>query len=137
MAPHCTNSELALVRKWQGQGLTAKEMLGLHRADRTIRRVQPICFSTFKKLLRGTTHKGGLETLARKRKLGARAVRALDAKRRQLVESTYAEIALRIYPSSHLMLFAKYTKTCKTSKTNCKTTTETCKTSKTTQKNRK
>ena len=74
--------------------MTAKEMWGFHTADRTIRRVQPICFSAFKKLLRGTTHKGGPETLGRKRKPGARAVRALDAKRRQLVESTNGEIEI-------------------------------------------
>ena len=40
MAPHCSSIELALVRKWQRQGLSAKEMWELHKADRTGRHIQ-------------------------------------------------------------------------------------------------
>lgn len=94
MAPHCSMSELALVRKWQSHGRTSSEMRELHKADRIGRRIQPVCFSAFKKLLNGTTHQGGAETRGRKHKLGPRAVRALDDKRRQLVESTKGEIEI-------------------------------------------
>ena len=86
MAPHFSKSELAMVRRWQSAVGTAKEMWDLHKADRTRRSIKPVCFSAFKKMLNGTTHQGGPETRGRKRKLGPRAVRALDAKRRHLVE---------------------------------------------------
>ena len=43
-------------------------------------------------MLNGTTHQGGPETRGRKHKLGPRAVRALDAKRRHLVEKTKGAI---------------------------------------------
>ena len=92
MAPHFSQPELALARGWQSEGWAAKEMWKLHRADRTGRDVQHVCFSAFKKLLNGTTHRGKPETRGRKRKLGPRAVRALDAKRRKLVQNTNGEI---------------------------------------------
>ena len=92
MAPHLSTFELALVRRWQSAARTAKELWALHKADRTRRHIQPVCFSAFKKLLSGTTHRGEPETRGRKRKLGPRAVRALDAKRRKLVQNTNGEI---------------------------------------------
>ena len=66
----------------------------MHKADRAGRHIQPVCFSAFKKLLNGTTHQGGPEARGRKRKLGVSAVRALDAKRRQLVHRTNGEIEI-------------------------------------------
>ena len=66
----------------------------MHKADRAGRHIQPVCFSVFKKVLNGTTHQGGPEAPGRKRKLGVRAVRALDAKRRQLVDRTTGEIEI-------------------------------------------
>ena len=78
MAPHLSKFELALVRQWQSAAQTAKELWELHKADRTRRCIKPVCFSAFKKLLNGTTHRGEPETRGRKRKLGPRAVRALD-----------------------------------------------------------
>ena len=105
MAPHCTSVELAFVGRWQSQGLSAKEMWEMHKADRAGRHIQPVCFSAFKKLLNGTTHQGGPEARGRKRKLGMRAVRALDAKRRQLVDRTNGEIEITwakyYYESTH------------------------------------
>ena len=56
------------------------------------RQTQPVCFSAFKKLLSGTAHRGGPENRGRKRKLGRRAVLALNAKRRKLVESTRGDV---------------------------------------------
>ena len=41
MAPHCTSVELAFVRRWQSQGLSAKEMWEMHKADRAGRHIQP------------------------------------------------------------------------------------------------
>ena len=66
----------------------------MHKADRAGRHIQPVCFSAFKKLLNGTTHQGGPEARGRQRKLGMRTVRALDAKRRQLVDRTNGEIEI-------------------------------------------
>ena len=76
------------------QELSANGVWEMHKADRAGRHIQPVCFSAFKKLLNGTTHQGGPEARGRKRKLGVRAVRALDAKRRQLVDRTNGEIEI-------------------------------------------
>ena len=68
----------------------------MHMADRAGRHIQPVCLSAFKKLLNGTTHQGGPEARGRKRKLGVSTVRALDAKRRQLVDRTNGEIEITV-----------------------------------------
>ena len=125
MAPHFSTFELALVRRWQSAARTAKELWALHKAGRTRRRIKPVCFSAFKKLLNGTTHRGKPETRGRKRKFGLRAVRARIIKR--MVSLGKKNIFRRkLKPMSHFC-----EEMSKTINTMSKTNTKTCKTSKT------
>jgi len=85
MAPHFTLEELADIREWASEGMTAKEILKLHGQDRRERRVEPVKLTAVRNALRGKTHRGGEETRGAKRKLSARAVEAINRKRRELV----------------------------------------------------
>ena len=88
MAPHLCVDELARVRSWQFSGAGAMEVWRLHQEHRRQRRVQPLCLTAMRKVLRGLAYNKSMETRGRKRKLGDRAVAAIDRKRKELVANS-------------------------------------------------
>ena len=86
MAPHLSDAELALLRAWLTEGRRPSSIWQLLRERRLSAGVQPLGLTAVRKALKGKTHKkSGVETRGRKRKLSARAVRAIDAKRKELI----------------------------------------------------
>lgn len=89
MAPHApqlTADELADIRRWTSEQHAPKEIWKLHRTDRRQRRVRPLCLTALRKAVRGVSYRGGEERRGSKRKLGQRAIQALNVKRRALVD---------------------------------------------------
>lgn len=90
MAPHLSSEELADLRGWAAEGLVPKEIHKRHSKSRRQQRprLKALCITALRKALRGETHRGGEERRGAKRKLSQRAVQALDAKRRALVDKS-------------------------------------------------
>lgn len=63
----------------------------MHKKDRRSQHVKPLCYSAFRKFLRGRTYNQTEEARGRKRSLGPRAVAALNKKRRELVKKADGE----------------------------------------------
>ena len=83
IAPHLTEEELVRLRGWLGgpQKPEPSQLWEMHKEDRKVRRVEPLCLTVFRKALRGRTHNKVIETRGRKRSLGPRAVAAVKANR--------------------------------------------------------
>ena len=87
MAPHLTGCELEQMRVWQSEGHRPMDIYLLLRAKRDLAGIPPVGLTAVRKVLKGATHQTGcVETRGRKRKLSDRALRAIDAKRRQLIK---------------------------------------------------
>ena len=56
--------------------------------DRRSPRVKPVCLTSLRKTMKGKAYRGGPETRGAKKKLGCRAVSALDRKRKELVDKS-------------------------------------------------
>ena len=56
--------------------------------DRRSRCVKPVCLTALRKTMKGEAYRGGSETRGSKKKLGRRAVSALDRKRKELVDKS-------------------------------------------------
>ena len=84
IAPHLTEEELVRLRGWLGgpQKPEPLQLWEMHKEDRKVRRVKPLCLTAFRKALRGRTYNKVTETRGRKRSLGPRAVAAVNANRR-------------------------------------------------------
>ena len=87
-APHMTPEELVELREWKGESpnLSPNELWKMHKKSRRANRKKPLCLTAFRNVLCGRSYNHAEETRGRKRKLGSRAVAALDKKRRELVK---------------------------------------------------
>ncbi len=83
--------ELADLRQWLAEEGNPIETWKKHKRDRRSRNVKPLCLTALRKALKGKTYRGGPETRGAKRKLGPRAIKALNKKRRQLVDKRCGE----------------------------------------------
>lgn len=73
----------------EARKLSPEELWKKQKIDRRQHRIKPICLSAFRKLLKGCSYNKSHETRGRKCKLSARAVAALDKKRKELVDKCY------------------------------------------------
>ena len=92
VAKHLSQAELSQLRQRPGDvSVTPMQLWKKHKQARRQARQKPLCLTAFRNALQGRTYNQVRECRGRKCSLGTRAVKALDKKRRELVEKDDGE----------------------------------------------